>query len=79
MINQSYVKCFSIFGFYLQVNARDIFIDKNDNIQARIYVPKHNNNNNSLLPIVVYFHGGGFCMQENLDGKIVNGFIWSGK
>ena len=32
MINQSYVKCFSIFGFYLQVNARDIFIDKNDNI-----------------------------------------------
>ncbi|CAO2829176.1 unnamed protein product [Amaranthus hypochondriacus] len=46
----------------LQVNARDVFIDKNDNIWARIYVPRCNKNNNSLLPIMVYFHGGGFCI-----------------
>ncbi|XP_010681590.2 probable carboxylesterase 6 [Beta vulgaris subsp. vulgaris] len=49
----------------LQVNARDVFIDKITNIWARVYVPKCNNQDyytNNKLPIIVYFHGGGFCV-----------------
>ncbi|CAL0329465.1 unnamed protein product [Lupinus luteus] len=41
------------------VTARDVIINKDTNLWARIYVPSINT---KLVPLLVYFHGGGFCI-----------------
>lgn len=41
------------------VTVKDVYIDKNANLWARIYVPSCSA---SKLPFLVYFHGGGFCI-----------------
>ncbi|KAI4346835.1 hypothetical protein L6164_007698 [Bauhinia variegata] len=41
------------------VTARDIMINKETNLWARVYVPT---SGQSKLPLLVYFHGGGFCV-----------------
>ncbi|XP_021723850.1 probable carboxylesterase 6 [Chenopodium quinoa] len=47
----------------IEVNARDVFIDKVNNIWARIYVPKCNDYEKcNKFPLTIYFHGGGFCV-----------------
>lgn len=59
----------------LEVNARDVYIDKVNNIWARIYVPKCNNNEDyHKLPLILYFHGGGFCVGSTA-WKCYHGFL----
>lgn len=41
------------------VTSKDITIDKQTNLWARIYVP---NNQFPKIPFLIYFHGGGFCV-----------------
>ncbi|KAK7304320.1 hypothetical protein VNO77_45188 [Canavalia gladiata] len=41
------------------VIARDVIINKETNLWARIYVPL---SCHTKFPLVVYFHGGGFCV-----------------
>ncbi|XP_057419563.1 probable carboxylesterase 12 [Lotus japonicus] len=43
------------------VESKDIVISKDDNVSARIFLPKLTNPNQKL-PLLVYFHGGGFCV-----------------
>lgn len=47
------------------VESKDILISKDQNISARIFIPKLNNDQfpNQKLPLLVYFHGGGFCVE----------------
>ena len=45
----------------LSVTSRDIFINKDTNLWARLYVPS--TTSKSILPLLVYFHGGGFCVE----------------
>ncbi|XP_028794917.1 probable carboxylesterase 17 [Neltuma alba] len=42
------------------VTSRDIFINKETNLWARLYVPARSNT--KLIPLLIYFHGGGFCV-----------------
>ncbi|XP_058739213.1 probable carboxylesterase 17 [Vicia villosa] len=45
------------------VISRDITINKETNLWARVYLPTStSHNNNNKLPLLVYFHGGGFCV-----------------
>ncbi|KAK7350388.1 hypothetical protein VNO77_08966 [Canavalia gladiata] len=41
------------------VTARDVVINNETNLWARIYVPLASQ---TKLPLLVYFHGGGFCV-----------------
>ncbi|KAJ1443260.1 Lipase, GDXG, putative serine active site [Sesbania bispinosa] len=41
------------------VTARDVIINRETNLWARIYVPL---SCQSKVPLLVYFHGGGFCV-----------------
>ncbi|XP_054788006.1 probable carboxylesterase 17 [Prosopis cineraria] len=43
------------------VTSRDIFINKDTDLWARLYVPVGFSNTNKL-PLLIYFHGGGFCV-----------------
>lgn len=45
------------------VSSKDIIIDIETNVSARIYFPKPFSNKPEKLPVLVYFHGGGFCIQ----------------
>ncbi|KEH22636.1 putative carboxylesterase [Medicago truncatula] len=47
------------------VESKDVFISKAQNISARIFIPIPNNDEfpNQKLPLLVYFHGGGFCVE----------------
>ncbi|XP_057420929.1 probable carboxylesterase 12 isoform X2 [Lotus japonicus] len=44
------------------VYSKDIVISKDEEISARIYLPKLNDPNQKL-PLLVYFHGGGFVLE----------------
>ncbi|KAK7272901.1 hypothetical protein RIF29_13943 [Crotalaria pallida] len=47
------------------VTARDVVINKDTNLWARIYVPlisSSHSKSNHIIPLLVYFHGGGFCV-----------------
>lgn len=47
------------------VTSRDITINKETNLWARVYLPTStltSHNNLNKLPLLVYFHGGGFCV-----------------
>ncbi|XP_057421956.1 probable carboxylesterase 12 [Lotus japonicus] len=49
------------------VNSKDMVISREDeDISARIYLPKLNDENQKL-PLLVYFHGGGFCVGTPFD------------
>ncbi|KAK7362658.1 hypothetical protein VNO77_04777 [Canavalia gladiata] len=43
------------------VESKDIVISKEEDIAARIFIPKENTS--QKLPLLVYFHGGGFCIE----------------
>ncbi|KAJ1377970.1 Lipase, GDXG, putative serine active site [Sesbania bispinosa] len=45
------------------VDSKDVVISKDEDISARIFIPKLNNDPNQKLPLLVYFHGGGFCIN----------------
>ncbi|KAG5002421.1 hypothetical protein JHK82_023545 [Glycine max] len=44
------------------VTAKDVMINKETNLWARVYVPISACHYSKLLPLLVYFHGGGFCV-----------------
>ncbi|XP_061367140.1 probable carboxylesterase 12 [Gastrolobium bilobum] len=44
------------------VESKDVVISKDEDISARIFIPKLNDQNQKL-PLLVYFHGGGFCIE----------------
>lgn len=46
------------------VTSRDVIINKDNNLWARIYVPSSisHHSHTKLIPLLVYFHGGGFCV-----------------
>ncbi|KAK7319848.1 hypothetical protein RJT34_04576 [Clitoria ternatea] len=44
------------------VDSKDIFISKDDDISARIFIPKLTDPKQKL-PLLIYFHGGGFCIE----------------
>lgn len=41
------------------VTAKDVMINKETNLWARVYVPL---TSHAKVPLLVYFHGGGFCV-----------------
>lgn len=43
------------------VTSKDVVINKETNLWARVYVPLSCSHGNKL-PLLVYFHGGGFCV-----------------
>ncbi|KAJ1377971.1 Lipase, GDXG, putative serine active site [Sesbania bispinosa] len=45
------------------VESKDVVISKDEDISARIFIPKLNGDQNQKLPVFVYFHGGGFCIE----------------
>ncbi|XP_004505200.1 probable carboxylesterase 12 [Cicer arietinum] len=54
------------------VESKDVTISKENNISARIFIPKLNNHDpiqTQKLPLLVYFHGGGFCIQTPFSQK----------
>ncbi|KAK4279827.1 hypothetical protein QN277_011540 [Acacia crassicarpa] len=55
------VSCSSSSQSSRAVTSRDIFINKETNLWARLYVPV-SCNTNLIKPLLVYFHGGGFCV-----------------
>ncbi|KAK4258755.1 hypothetical protein QN277_005167 [Acacia crassicarpa] len=44
------------------VESRDVVISEDEEISARIFLPKITNSDLEL-PVLVYFHGGNFCIQ----------------
>ncbi|XP_057493671.1 probable carboxylesterase 2 [Actinidia eriantha] len=53
------------------VQSKDIVIDTNTDLSARLFVPKITNPNQKL-PLVVYFHGGGFCIETAFSPQYHN-------
>ncbi|RDX64599.1 2-hydroxyisoflavanone dehydratase, partial [Mucuna pruriens] len=47
-----------------RVSSKDIVIEDNPFLSARIFLPKSHNKHNQKLPIFVYFHGGAFCVES---------------
>lgn len=45
------------------VESKDVIISKEDNISARIFIPKTTFPPTQKLPLLVYFHGGAFCIE----------------
>ncbi|KAL3814211.1 hypothetical protein ACJIZ3_015479 [Penstemon smallii] len=45
------------------VESKDIIISPENDISARLYLPKNPNPHNKL-PLLVYFHGGGFFVES---------------
>ncbi|CAI8618397.1 unnamed protein product [Vicia faba] len=45
------------------VESKDVIISKEDNISARLFIPKTNFPPTQKLPVFVYFHGGAFCIE----------------
>lgn len=45
------------------ISSKDIIIDVENNVSARIYFPKLFSDKPAKLAVLVYFHGGGFCIQ----------------
>ncbi|KAL2344840.1 hypothetical protein Fmac_006125 [Flemingia macrophylla] len=45
------------------VESKDVVISKDDDVSARIYLPKLDHDATQKLPLLVYFHGGGFCIE----------------
>ncbi|KAK7400818.1 hypothetical protein VNO78_12125 [Psophocarpus tetragonolobus] len=46
------------------VESKDVVISKDDDVSARIFLPKLNDDPTQKLPLLVYFHGGGFCIES---------------
>ncbi|XP_020213139.1 probable carboxylesterase 12 [Cajanus cajan] len=44
------------------VESKDVVISKDDDVSARIFLPKLHHPTQKL-PLLVYFHGGGFCIE----------------
>ncbi|GMP38214.1 hypothetical protein CsSME_00009547 [Camellia sinensis var. sinensis] len=44
------------------VQSKDVVIDPETGLSARLYIPKTLNPHHKL-PLLVYFHGGGFCLE----------------
>lgn len=44
------------------VGSKDVVIEPDTGVSARLYKPKHTNPDQKL-PVLVYFHGGGFFVQ----------------
>lgn len=44
------------------VESKDIVISKDNDVSARIYIPKLTDQTQKL-PLFLYFHGGGFCIE----------------
>jgi acetyl esterase/lipase len=45
--------------------SKDVVIDPELGLRARIFVPEViASENTKKLPVVVYFHGGGFCLGD---------------
>ncbi|KAH7833395.1 hypothetical protein Vadar_005903 [Vaccinium darrowii] len=45
------------------VQSKDVVIDQETGISARIYIPKTTIPDHKKLPLLVYFHGGGFIIE----------------
>ncbi|KAL9663890.1 hypothetical protein QQ045_019284 [Rhodiola kirilowii] len=46
------------------VLSKDVIIDAQTGVSARLYLPKKTNNTNKRLPLIVYFHGGAFLIAS---------------
>ena len=48
-----------------QVSSKDITIDPETGLAARLYLPKQvENQPGKKFPVLVYYHGGGFCLES---------------
>ncbi|KAK7319849.1 hypothetical protein RJT34_04577 [Clitoria ternatea] len=61
------------------VQSKDVVISEEDNISARLFIPKTDYPPTQKLPLLVYFHGGAFIIESpfsanyhNLLNKIVS-------
>ncbi|KAJ3676984.1 hypothetical protein LUZ60_002708 [Juncus effusus] len=61
------------------VTSKDVKIDPETGISARIYIPNISNNtqdeeNSPRLPTLIFFHGGGFVLQSAFS-SVYHGYI----
>lgn len=46
------------------VSSKDVVIDSQTGLSARLYLPKVKSNSTTRLPLLIYIHGGGFCIES---------------
>ncbi|PIA46354.1 hypothetical protein AQUCO_01500108v1 [Aquilegia coerulea] len=46
------------------VSSKDVVIDPQTNVSARLYLPKVKTHSQTKLPFLIYIHGGGFCIES---------------
>ncbi|KAL1344173.1 hypothetical protein HN51_018047 [Arachis hypogaea] len=49
------------------VLSKDILIQPQTSVTARLYRPNNTNHNHTKLPLLIYFHGGAFCISSPAD------------
>ncbi|KAL1315641.1 hypothetical protein HN51_042398 [Arachis hypogaea] len=54
------------------VSSKDITLDSQNNIAARLFLPPPQSTHNHKLPIVIYFHGGAFCVNSPFNAAYHN-------
>ncbi|KAG6545106.1 hypothetical protein Mapa_013430 [Marchantia paleacea] len=60
-------------NFVNGVATKDVTIDKENNLRARLYIPEIARSSKAKLPLLVYFHGGGFiCLS--VDCRLIHDF-----
>ncbi|KAH7655436.1 Carboxylesterase protein [Dioscorea alata] len=59
-----------------QVSSKDLTINKETNVSARLYLPKQvENQPEKKFPVLVYYHGGGFCIESAFSSLYHNYLI----
>ncbi|KAJ0981528.1 hypothetical protein J5N97_009783 [Dioscorea zingiberensis] len=46
------------------VTSKDVVIDPDTGVSARIYLPAGAHQPDTKLPVLIYYHGGGFCIES---------------
>lgn len=47
------------------VTSKDVTIEPETGVSARLYMPKINDDQSQKLPLLIYFHGGAFCIETS--------------
>ncbi|XP_039144850.1 probable carboxylesterase 2 [Dioscorea cayenensis subsp. rotundata] len=57
-----------MYNSFYQVTSKDITINKETDVSARLYLPKQvENQPEKKFPVLVYYHGGAFCMGSTFS------------
>ncbi|MED6107088.1 hypothetical protein PIB30_010809 [Stylosanthes scabra] len=54
------------------VSSKDITLDSQNNITARLFLPERQGSRSHKLPILLYIHGGAFCVNSPFNAAYHN-------